>query len=434
MSRIKMIRILFITILTISVLPSTGAGSIYINSALYQDWMGFKTTGSAFYNRLSTRLKMDIFDRPGDGWTLSLDIRNRATLGENSTNQLIIYNSNISFRSPDKRYYFTIGQTNLYDTAGTGELTGLAAGFRISRELSVGGYAGINPDIYRSRWDMKYRKYGIFASYRGNNARQITFSYNLLQFDNHTEREFIYGNVLFPVSSRFITYGSIEYELKDGIADKDRMTHLFVNSRFEPVKKVSLNFNYSSGKGMDYHRFILDHILDPSLKVSDVERYYYNESYGLRLTVSPIKNGRVYISKRFSEQRDRNIRNNTTRFGLSVHNILKTGFGFYGNYSLNRGDLSESDSYLFSLSRNFRRFSWSIALSSYFNAIRMSSADTPELIFNPDRRTLTTDLFFFLNRSLALSAEYSYSFSTGFTDHQFFIRAIYRLKQNKVKK
>ncbi len=414
--------------------PSTGTGNIYINSAFYQDWMGFKSTDTIFYNRLSSRLKLELLNRPGNGWTLSFDVRNRATLGEGGSNQFIIYNSYISFKSLSSRFFFSLGQMNLYDTAGIGELTGGIAGFRINREISIGGYAGLNPDIYNTRWDTQYRKYGMFTTFRGENARQISLSYNFLSYENQTEREYIYANALFPFSSKFIIYGSIEYELREGIRDEDRITHLFTNARFHPLNKISLNFNFSSGRGIDYHKYLLDYSLDPSLRISNIERFYYSETYGLRLTFSPLKKLRLYVSKRFSELKDENIKNNSTRFGLSSTDVFNSGFGIFGNYTLNKGDLSESNSYIFSISRNFSKLSWSMSLSSYFNSIRLSASDTPEIIHYPDRRTLTTDLFYYLNRSLAFSAEYSFSYSKNFTDHQFFLRMIYRKRQHKVKK
>jgi len=409
-------------------------GNIYINSALYQDWMGFKSTDTEFYNRLSSRLKLELLNRPGEGWTLSFDIRNRATIGEGGSNQFIIYNSNISYNVPGRRIFFTLGQMNLYDTAGIGELTGGLAGFKLNDEISIGAYGGLNPEIYNSRWDTKYRKYGFFTTFKGKKARSISLSYNYLQYDSQTEREYIYANTLFPVSSKVILYGSIEYELKGGLRSEDRISRLFANTRIEPTKNLSINFNYSSGRGMDYHQFVLDQSMDPSLSISDIERFYYSETYGVRFTFTPVKNLRLHISKRSSEQKDDNIKNNSTRFGLSSGNILNSGFGIYGNYTLNRGDLSESDSYYLSISRNFNKISWNLSLSSYFNSIRFATLERPEIIFNPDRRTLATNLFYYLNRAVAFSMEYSFSFSNDFNDHQFFLRVIYRKRQQKVKK
>ncbi len=419
---------------TLLLLNSNLAGNIYINSALYQDWMGFKSTDTEFYNRLSSRLKLELLKRPGDGWTLSFDIRNRTTLGDGGSNQFIIYNSNISFNNTSRRIFFTLGQMNLYDTAGIGELTGILAGFRLKDELSIGAYGGLNPEIYNSRWDLNYRKYGFFTTFKGKKARRISLSYNKLQYDGQTEREYVYANTLFPVSSKIILYGSIEYELKEGLRSEDRISRLFVNTRIDPFKMVSINFNYSSGKGIDYHQFILDLSMNPILRISDIERFYYSETYGVRLTVTPIKNLRIHLSKRFSEQKDEKIKNDSMRFGISSANLFNSGFGIYGNYTLNRGDLSESDSYRFSISRNLNRISGSLSFSSYFNSIRFVNINTPEIIFHPDRRTLTADLFYYLNRSLAFSMEYSFSFSKGFNDHQFFLRMIYRKRQNKVKK
>ena len=61
--------------------------NFYIRGAFYQDWMGFKSSDTDLYSRLSSRLKLTLWNRPGDGWTIFLDVRNRYTLGEGGKNQ-----------------------------------------------------------------------------------------------------------------------------------------------------------------------------------------------------------------------------------------------------------------------------------------------------------------------------------------------------------
>ncbi|MCK5221762.1 MAG: hypothetical protein KAR14_09285, partial [Candidatus Aminicenantes bacterium] len=272
----RIVIVLILLFISFEFLPAkTEKSPFYINGVLYQDWMGFKATDTDFYNRLSTRLKLSLLNRPGNGWTLSFDIRNRATLGEGGTNQFIIYNSYLSYNSRNSKFYFSLGQMNLYDTAGIGELAGALAGYKINDSFSVGGYAGLNPDIYNTKWDFKYTKFGVFTRYRGSRARQFSLSYNLLRYDGNTEREYLYTNTLIPVSGKFILYGSIEYDLKPGIKSEDRITHLFSNGRVNIGKTASISMNYSSGRGIDYHKFILEFSQDPSLRIEALERYYY---------------------------------------------------------------------------------------------------------------------------------------------------------------
>ena len=69
----------------------------FFRGAFYQDWMGIKSEDSDLYHRLSSRLKLTFWNKPGDGWTVYMDIRNRYTLGDQGNNQLIIYDTHISY-------------------------------------------------------------------------------------------------------------------------------------------------------------------------------------------------------------------------------------------------------------------------------------------------------------------------------------------------
>ena len=132
----------FIILLILSSFPVTAEDKgkeFYLRGALYQDWMGFKSGDNDFYNRISSRLKLTLWNKPGEGWTLFLDVRNRYTLGEDGANQLIMYDVRLSYDSLKRRFFFSLGQMNLYDTAGIGQLTGLVLGYRLNKYLSVGG-------------------------------------------------------------------------------------------------------------------------------------------------------------------------------------------------------------------------------------------------------------------------------------------------------
>jgi len=403
-----------------------GKKDFYIRGAFYQDWLGFKSSDSDLYNRLSSRLKLTLWNRPGDGWTIFLDVRNRYTMGEGGKNQLVMYDVRFSYDSMKSKLFFSLGQMTLYDTAGIGQLAGGLVGYKLGKYLSVGGYGGIDPDIYNSRWDFNYQKFGVFARYLGTGARQATLSFNQVRFDGKSERRFVYAGILFPIRKLLVLYGNIEYEMAPGIKSEDRASRMFFNTRVNLSRYADVTANYSSGRGLDYHRFLLEQSQDPTILNNDIERYYYNESYGARLSIKPFKNVRFHVSRRESEQKDRGVKNHTTGFGMSAGDIFKTGISLYGNYNMNRGDASESDSYYISVSRSFGKLSWSAAYSNYYNGVRFVGDGSPEILHLPDQQTVSTDLFLILNRSLAISLDYAYSDHTDSSDHQFFVRVIYR--------
>ncbi|UCH98047.1 MAG: hypothetical protein JSV88_14665 [Candidatus Aminicenantes bacterium] len=400
--------------------------SFFFRGAFYQDWMGIKSEGSDFYNRLSSRLKLTFWNKPGDGWTVYMDIRNRYTPGDKGNNQLIIYDTHISFNRLKSRLFLSLGQMNLYDTAGIGELTGAVIGYKLSKYLSLGGYAGLEPDIYNTKWDTDYNKFGFFIRFMGSGAKQFSLSFNRVGFGNKTERQFIYSSLLLPIQRLFVLYGILEYELHPGIKSEDRLSRLFLNARVNLGKYIDVTANFSSGRGLDYHRYLLDQSRHPTIQNSEIERFYYNKTYGARLSIKPIKSIRVFAEKRESELIDKGIKNHTTRFGISLANVLKTGIFLYGSFNINRGDASESDSYYISAARNFGKLSWSLSFANYYHGVRITGEGMPEIFHLPDRQTISTNLFLVLSRSFAVSFDYAYSAQEENPDHQFFVRIIFR--------
>jgi hypothetical protein len=398
----------------------------FLRGAFYQDWMGLKSEDTDLYSRLSSRLKLTLFNKPGNGWTLFIDVRNRYTLGDKGKNQLIIYDARISYDKLKSRLFFSLGQMNLYDTAGIGQLTGGVIGYKLGKYLSLGGYAGLEPDIYNTRWETNYNKFGFFIRYLGPGAKQFSLSFNHVVFDGKTERQFLYSSLLLPIQRLFVLYGNVEYELNNGIKNEDRLSRLFLNARVNLTKYVDVTANFSSGRGLDYHRFLLEQSQDPTIQNSEIERYYYNETYGVRLSVKPVKSVRIFAARRESERKDAEIKNHTTRFGVSMTNFLKTRVSIYGSFNMNRGDSSESDSYYISASRYFGKFSCSLSFANYYNGVRITGEGTPQVFHLPDRQTLSTNFFLILSRALAISLDYAYSYQKELNDHQFFVRVIYK--------
>ncbi len=398
----------------------------FLRGAFYQDWMGLKSEDIDLYSRLSSRLKLTLINKPGDGWTIFIDIRNRYTLGDKGKNQLIIYDARLCYNRLKSRLFFSLGQMNLYDTAGIGELTGGVIGYKLSKYLSLGGYAGLEPDLYNTKWDTAYNKFGFFIRYIGTGAKQFSLSFNQVGFDSKTERQFLHSNLLLPIQRLFVLYGNLEYELNNGIKNEDRLSRLFLNARVNLSRYFDVTANFSSGRGLDYHRFLLEQSQDPTIQNSEMERYYYNETYGVRLSFKPVKSIRVFAAKRESERIDKEIKNHTTRFGLSLTNLLKSGVSIYGSFNMNRGDSSESDSYYISASRYFGKLSCSLSFANYYNGVRIVGEGTPQVFHLPDRQTLSTNFFLVLSRALAISLDYAFSYQKETNDHQFFVRVIYK--------
>lgn len=423
--------VLLFFLVLISVAPNIKAqgspDSFYARGAFYLDWFGAKYEETDFFSQVSTRLKMELINRHGNGWTLQFDARDRFRIGEASNNQVLLYNARLHFERPQSRILFAIGQMNLYDTAGIGQLLGGVLGFKIKPDWLLGGYAGWDSSVYINRLEGGYKKFGLFWRFLGTKGKRLSFSYNQVRYSGMTERQYIYAGAMYLVERMFIFFGNFEYELASNVSASDRLSRVFLNARWDPTRSVDVIAFYSSGRGLDFHRYVLERSQDPELNDSELERFYYSLQYGLRLSVKPTKMLRLYISRRESEQKDDDIRNHTWQLGGSAGNILDSGLTICGSYSSNRGEISESDSYYLSLSRDFGPLSWNASFSNTYNGVRFSRSNAdPEIVHLSDFKTISTQFFVPINRTFAASLEYEYFIQENDNQHLIFLRLIVR--------
>jgi hypothetical protein len=219
----------------------------------------------------------------------------------------------------------------------------------------------------------------------------------------------------------------MEYEMASNVQKEDRLSRIFLNVRYDPIQLIDVTAHYSSGRGLDYHGFVIEASKNPTLNDKTLEHYYYTRQYGLRFSLKPTQGVRLFIAREESEHKDDNIRNHTWRFGFSTLNIFKSDFTIYGNYAANRGEISESDSYYVSLAKDFGRISWSVSFSNTFNGLRfVPGDDAPQVIHLDDFKTIATDFFVPISRAVALSLQYEYFIQEKSNQHLFFVRLILR--------
>jgi hypothetical protein len=401
-------------------------GSFDFQGSFYVDWFGARYGEGISTSQLSNRLKLEMGSRPAEGWRAFLDLRDRFRGGSSENNLVIVYDARLVYDQFQNPLKLSLGQMNLYDSAGAGQLLGALVGYQVSKAVSLGGYAGLEPEIYAVRVDPDYRKFGFFTRYDGADARSATVSYNSVRYRGQTERSFLYSSALMPVRDLTL-YGNVEYELTDFTAGEDRLSRLFMNARYTFSDEIDLTGFYSSGKGLDFHRFLLEQSQEPTQRDAEIERFYYTRQFGARLSVKPHDQVRFYVAQQRSEQRDQLINNLTTQLGGSAWNLGGTGMSVYANLSLNRGDAAESNTYSFSVSRDLGSVSWTGYYSNTFNAVRFDrSTGTPRLIRVVNRRTLANDLFWLITRALAVSLEHQYSGQGDDRENALFVRVIYR--------
>ena len=405
----------------------SSGSSFYQRGTIYLDWNGSRYSDGTLFNQVSARFRFDLINRPGQGWTLTVDARDRVGIRGEATNQLILYNARLTYDKPGSRFYLALGQMNLYDSAGIGALLGGMAGFKLSRDVLIGAYGGLESTPYINRLDTKYLKAGAYVRWRGPQGRTIGLTFNHLRYDGSVERQYAYVNAFLPVRKIFVFYGDAEYELGNHVAGENRLSRLFGNVRLDLGRWADLTASYSAGKGLDFHRYLIEASPDPTLFDQNIERFYYTGYYGVRLSLKPTPTARLSVSRQESRRKDLGISNHTWRFGASAWNILGQGISIVGDYALNRGDLSESDTYYVSLTKDFGRFSLNGSYSNSYNGLRLdSSGGEPQFIHLDDYRNVTIGTLIRIGRGLSASIEYGGFLQSGLNEHFLFVRLIYR--------
>lgn len=401
----------------------------YSRGAVYFDWQGSRYTDGMLYNQVSLRVKFDLIARPGQGWTLTLDARDRLGLAGSARNDAIVYNARLTYDKAGSPFTLMLGQMNLYDTAGIGSLLGGAAALKVVRGFSVGGYGGLQSSPYISRLDAKYLKAGAFVRWLGPKGRTVSLGYNQLFYGGQIERRFLYANAFTGIDKVFSFYGDAEYELGGHVAGENRLSRLFGTARVDLGRWADLSASFSQGKGLDFHRYLLEASQDPSLFDQNIERYYYSNYASVRLSLKPTSRLRLSVSRQRSEQKDQGVLNHTWRFTASAVNLLARGLSFTGDYAMNRGDLSESDSYRISATKDFGRFSLTGGYSSTYNGLRYDpNGGDPQILHLADARNVSLGTLVRIGRGLTASIEYGGFLQSGLSEHFLFVRLIYRTR------
>jgi hypothetical protein len=428
-------RLSILVLLTALLLPAarlsaqSSAASFYQRGTVYLDWNGSRYADGTFFNQVSARLRFELIDRPGQGWTLTLDARDRLGFRGETTNQVILYTARLTFDRTDSPFYLSVGQMNLFDTSGIGSLLGGLAGYKVRKNLLLGAYGGLESTPYIARLDTQYLKGGAFLHWTGPKGRSLSLSYNHLVYDGQTERQYAYANMFLPVKKILVFYGDAEYEMGDRVSSANRLSRLFGNVRVNLGKWADLTGSYSSGKGLDFHRYLIELSQDPTLINQDVERFYYTGYYGARLSVKPVPGLRLSIARQRSEQKDLGVVNATWRFGASVWNLFGRGLSLVGDYAMNRGDLSESDRYYVSLTKDFNRFSLTGSFSNSYRGLRLdTTGGEPQWLALDNSQNVSMGALIRLGRSLAVSLEYGGFLQSSLDEHFLFFRLIYRTR------
>lgn len=213
-------------------------------------------TASNFdYNQPSLSLQSEISHIRG--FTINLRMRARRTNRSTGSSEWDNRYYEASFKGKSTRYPLTwsVGRTTPGRVSGVGYLDGLAGDYRLIPELSVGAFAGADPDLGGGSTQWDHRKGGIFASYEKGDwsTRRISAMAAVIgSYNSRTiEREFLYLSTDLVWKPELSFYQSAELEVNRGwrknvAGGSLTLSSLMLSARWTATKNHSLSLNYNN--------------------------------------------------------------------------------------------------------------------------------------------------------------------------------------------
>jgi len=188
-----------------------------------------------------------------------------------------IYQLSLGYFSDESSLSFEIGRIISSKLSGVGYIDGLMVQNRFSNQITVGSFAGTQPQWQYSRWQSSLQKYGLFTGYSKGNYRNTRYEATVAlagEYHGSTpSREFCYIQNSLNISDSWSAFQSAEIDLNRGWK-KDRtgknlsLTNFYFSARHRIIRPISVGISYDVRKNyMTYElRSVADSLFDENLR------------------------------------------------------------------------------------------------------------------------------------------------------------------------
>lgn len=269
-------------------------------------------------------------DRATDGVDYGVDLRFAQPTGTATDRRLSLYDGYVGVRFHNGAMRVRGGQMWLTDLGALGAVAGGLFEYQpkipsAAGRLRVGGFGGLEPDMYHPGYAEGVRKYGGYAVLEGAGGRRHVAGWIQLNHGGLTERSVLSVTNFLPLQSRVFIYQALEYDLTGpGGQGTGGLSYFFLNARATASPRVELQGLISRGRSVDARTITTDLLSGRVVTPTALEGLLY-ESVGGRVTVTVAPGVRTYAGY----TRDRNNRDSdpTGRIviGASAQDIAGSG-------------------------------------------------------------------------------------------------------------
>jgi len=234
------------------------------------------------YYQPSLSLNLAFNDILGEYYDLRLKMRSRRNMkkidgiSENEWDNRI-YNFALNYNNPESRFNFGLGRIISNNISGMGYIDGGVFSYKIEDRINLGFFAGTQPDLQNSRIQYDETKGGIYANYRYRDFNSSFLSATIAiagQYVNgQIDREFIYQQINYSLSSKLYLYQSSEISVNRGwrkeAAGSDlQLSNLLLSARYNFTRNIGLSLGYDNRQNVYtyYTKTTPDTLFDDDLR------------------------------------------------------------------------------------------------------------------------------------------------------------------------
>jgi hypothetical protein len=315
--------------------------------------------GSTSFTEIVTNLSAASAAGPGGGFDYGLNVRYAGYPSQSDRqSRSSIYDGWIGGRLLDGHLSVRFGQMWLNDLGSLGSVGGglveyVHPGDAKSTRWRAGGFYGVEPKVLEAGYETNVSKYGAYLAVEAPDMRRHVVGYVSVRNHSLTERSVLAFTNYLPLWKRLFVYQVAEVDL-GGPSGQGHggLNYFFLNSRLAVTSRVEIQGLVSKGRSIDVRSISDDKLNGRPISPNALAGFLYS-SYGGRVTVSILKNLRVFGGySRDTNNRD-DVATNRLTVGLFTFNLFGTGVDLNVTENrMTRGTSSSWDSWYVSLGRS----------------------------------------------------------------------------------
>ena len=413
-------------------IPAWGRVSFFAQSGTTTPTTG---GGSSSYTELVTNLSAASAVGTGEGFDYGLNLRYAGYPSQSDRqSRTSIYDGWIGGRFLDGHLAVRFGQMWLNDLGSLGSVGGALVEYiepgdgKTTNRWRGGAFYGVEPKVLDVGYMSSVSKYGAYVALESPDMRRHVLGYVSIHNHGLSERSVLALSNYLPLWRRLYVYQVAELDLSGPSGQgHGGLTYFFLNSRYVISSAVEIQGLFHRGRSVDVRSVTDDQLAGRPISPKVLEGFLYS-SYGGRITVTVLKNLRVFGGyARDTNNRD-DLATNRLTFGLFTFNLFGSGVDLnVTDNRMTRGSASSFDSWYVSLGRSLgARVYVTADYSTSLSVLHFARLDGVVIETRPNSKRFSASGMFNLWRLVTLQFTAEHTTADTYRENRFLAGLTFR--------